>query len=102
MSTMGVELNAIKAASGDWDRLHELMTTSQRSLADASTGALPPAVRGAASSFLSAWAGYAGESAALASGFSDALDATAADWTGTDEADAARWDTLDGRLGPSR
>lgn len=102
MSQMGLEYDAIRTAVGDWQRLDELMTTSRRALADASTGALPPSVQGAASGFLTAWAGYAGESAAIAAGFAQALDATSLDFAGTDEADGARWQQLDGRLGPAR
>lgn len=102
MSQMGLEYNAIRTAVGDWERLEELMTTSRRALADASTGALPSSVQGAASGFLTAWSGYAAESAAIASGFAEALDATSLDFAGTDEADGAHWQQLDGRLGPQR
>lgn len=97
-----MECGALRTAVEDWRRLNELMTSSQRALGDASAGALPPSVQGAGSAFLAAWAGYAGESAALCSGFADALEATSVDWSGTDEADDARWTQLDGRLGPSR
>jgi hypothetical protein len=97
-----MEYGAIRVAVADWQRLDELMTSSQRALADASTAALPPSAQAAGSGFLSAWSDYAGESAAIAGGFADALEATWVDVAHTDGAGGAWWDLLNGRLGPSR
>lgn len=102
MSTMGVEGNALRTGSADWARLSELMTSTSGSVGEASTAGLAPSVQGAAAAFLSAWSGYAGESAAIATGFSGALDAASDDFTNRDDEADQRFSQLDSRLGPAR
>lgn len=102
MSILGVDYAAISRGGRDWEQLAELMSETSRDLADQGVGALPPSVQGAASSFLRAWAGYAGESSAIATGFAGALDARVADYRGTDQRVDGQLTELDGRLGPAR
>ncbi len=75
----GVTPGTLTTTAGQWERLEELMSTSQGELAAADSGGFPPSVQGAAATFLAAWAGYAGESGTIASGFAAgaALDADA-------------------------
>ena len=56
----------------------------------------------AATTFLSRWAGYAGESADIAEGFVGALHATSDDYSTTDDATDRQFSDLDGRLGSAR
>ncbi|GAB2456495.1 hypothetical protein GCM10027062_40900 [Nocardioides hungaricus] len=102
MSTLGVEQPALAAGSADWRALAELMTGSSRELGDQSTAGLASSVQGAAASFLAAWSGYAEESAAIATGFADALDAAGRDFWRTDQGAGEELTDLDGRLGPRR
>ena len=85
-----------------WEDQALLMDGAVRDLGRASVSGLAPSVQGAASSFLSAWAGYAGESQVIAEGFVAALRAATADMSGTDEAQGSGYADLDGRLGPAR
>ena len=52
------------------------MRTTQTGLAGQTASGFAPSVTGAAATFLAAWAGYAGESGALADGFVQALRST--------------------------
>lgn len=78
------------------------MATTQTELADAPVTGLASGVQGAASAFLSAWSGYAGESAAICEGMGEALRLLVHDVTATDEQRQAAFSRLDGRLGPQR
>ena len=92
----------IAVTIGQWQHLEELMRDTGADLAAGSTSGFAPSVRGAAATFLAAWAGYAGESAELADGFVRALGSTDRLYAQTDTLSAAELDRLDGRLGPAR
>jgi hypothetical protein len=98
----GVTAGPLTTTATQWDGLEELMTTSQGELAGASSGGFPPSVQGAAATFLAAWAGYAGESSTIASGFADALRSTQTLYGQGDRMSEAELRRLDGRLGPAR
>ncbi|WP_121256266.1 hypothetical protein [Nocardioides ferulae] len=98
----GVVPEPLAFAARDWGDLAELMERSSSDLGGQGVGALAPSVQAAASAFLTAWAGYAGESAAIARGFSSALDALVADATHTDDAIDTHFGGIDARLGPAR
>ena len=102
MREMGLELGALRVGSRDWSDLAERMTTTATYFQQASGYALGDSVQAAATSFLDAWAGYAGESAAIATGFSDALTAAADSYGGSDDGADQGFADLDGRLGPAR
>ncbi len=96
---LGLEYGSLASGVEDWTRLGELMRSTGSELDDASTAGLAPTVQGAAQSFLTAWSGYAGESAAISEGLSEALGLLTTDVTATEEELTARFGTLDGRLG---
>lgn len=102
MSNLGIEYNQVENAAGRWDELAGLMTDTERDLADASAAGLAPSVRAAATAFLTAWSGYAGESSDIATGFGEAMRARVTDYQGTDQASRNALTDLDGRLGPAR
>lgn len=102
MSQMGLEYNALRAGSERWSSLGELLEETARDFGSAPTGGLAPEVQGAARAFLSAWEGYAGESAAIVEGFSTALEEVAARTAATDSHTRGEMDALDSRLGPAR
>lgn len=102
MSVLGAEYDPLVATAEDWRSLASLMTGTSRDLAGQGTGSLPPSVQGAASSFLSAWSGYAEESAAIAEGFAASVDARVTDYSGADDGSRDQMTDLDGRLGPAR
>ncbi|WP_181309525.1 hypothetical protein [Nocardioides campestrisoli] len=87
---------------GRWEELEALMKDAGQELSGAPVGGLGSSARGAARSFLTAWSGYAGESREIAAGFVTALQATATDFSGTDQGQAHDFSNLDGRLGPER
>lgn len=78
------------------------MESAARDLRSASASSLPPSVQAAATTFLTRWAGYAGESAAIARGFVGALQATSNDYSTSDDAADRQFSDLDGRLGSAR
>lgn len=96
---LGLDYGSLASGVEDWSRLGELMRSTGSELGDASTAGLAPTVQGAAQSFLTAWSGYAGESAAISDGLSEALGLLTTDMTATEEELTARFGTLDGRLG---
>ena len=98
----GVTPGSLTTTATQWDRVEELMASSQGELAGASSGGFPPSVQGAAATFLSAWAGYAGESGTIASGFAEALRSTQTLYGQGDQMSEADLNRLDGRLGPAR
>lgn len=102
MSQVGVEYNSIRAGVQDWRALSQMMTRTSGSLADQTISAIPPTARTAAQAFLTAWAGYAAESADIATGFAGALEATQNNYTRADDEADRRFADLDGRLGPAR
>lgn len=102
MSMMYVERGTLLAASGRWTDLETLMNGTASLLRGSSTAALGPDVRAAGDAFLQTWVAYAAESAAIASGFADALRQSASAYLAADESAAVRLDTLDGRLGPEQ
>lgn len=102
MSELGIEYGQVDKAAALWDDLSALMAESERDLSTASTAGLGSSVQSAATAFLTAWSGYAGESADIATGFGDALRARVADYRGTDQGSRDDFTNLDGRLGPAR
>jgi hypothetical protein len=96
------QMESLRRGTEGWETQETLMRTSARELGGASSSALPPSVQGAATTFLGRWAGYAGESAAIAQGFVGALQATSDDYSTTDDAVDRQFSDLDGRLGPAR
>lgn len=102
MSISGLELNLMRQSISDWKHLDELMTGSEKALSTASTAGLPPSVQPAGALFLERWSGFAGESAAIARGFADALSAASDDYLTTDDSVDERFAQLDGRLGPAQ
>ena len=96
------QLESLRIGTQGWESQESLMDTTARELRGASSSALPPSVQGAATTFLTRWAGYAGESTAMAQGFLGALKATANDYTTSDDAVDRQFSDLDGRLGPER
>ena len=102
MSQMGLEYNALRAGSERWASLGELLEETARDLGAAPTSGLTPECQGAARAFLSAWEGYAGESAAIVDGFSTALEEVAARTAAVDSGTRGDMEALDSRLGPAR
>ena len=98
----GLDPGAIPLAVTTWEDLAELTTTTQTELAGQSPGGFAPSVRAAASTFLSAWSGFAGESRAIADGFVSALQSSQSSYSQSDQLTAGELDRLDGRLGPAR
>lgn len=96
------QVQSLRMGTEGWAGQESLMESTARDLRNASPGALPPSVQGAATTFLSRWAGYADESTAIAQGFVGALEATANDYSTSDDAADRRFSDLDGRLGPAR
>jgi len=96
------QLTSLRKGTEGWESQQALMDTSSRELGGASASALPPSVQGAGTTFLSRWAGYAGESAAIAQGFVGALRATSDDYGTTDDATDRQFSDLDARLGSPR
>lgn len=100
MSSIGVEHNALVSGAKDWESLATLMDNTSQELTDQSTSPIPESARSAASTFLTRWAGYAGESSEIATGFSGALDASVDNYFTADDAADRKFADLDGRLGP--
>ena len=98
----GVTTGSLAVTTGQWRTLQELMHTTQTGLAGESPAGFAPSVTGAAATFLAAWAGYAGESSALADGFVKALGSTGSLYARTDALSETGLTRLDGRLGPAR
>lgn len=96
------EAAAIAIGVERWEELEALMQDARQDLGSASVAGLAPGVQGAASSFLSAWSGYAEESRAIAEGFVGALRDATADMGSTDSEQAGDYGQLDGRLGSGR
>lgn len=99
MSMMGVEYSAMQASIADWADLAERMDTLGGDLADTGTAGLPESVQGAAAAFLTAWSGYASDSAEIARNFSACLQACSDNYLQADAEATARFDDLDGSLG---
>lgn len=99
---MGLEYAALSRGDENWSRVAELLRRTRSELADADTSGVAPGVRGAASSFLSAWAGYAAESAAISDGMAGALEVMVGDLQSTEQARQSAFRDLDARLGPQR
>ncbi|ROR92551.1 hypothetical protein [Nocardioides aurantiacus] len=102
MSELGLELNALRAGSRDWTEVADRMSTTAELFEQTSSMSLGDSVRASAADFLDAWAGYAQESADIATGFSGALTAAADRYGETDDASGQGFSDLDGRLGPAR
>lgn len=102
MSQLQYEFGAINVGASHWEELEALMADAAKELGQAPVSGLAPGVQGAASAFLSAWAGFAEESRAMANGFAGALRAAAADMGGTDQSQSGQYDSLDGRMGPGQ
>ncbi|ANH38175.1 hypothetical protein I601_1744 [Nocardioides dokdonensis FR1436] len=102
MSQMGMEYNALRAGSRRWAALGELLDETAKDFGAAPVAGLAPDCQGAATSFLSAWQGYAGESAAIVEGFATALEEVVGSTTETDSATGSGFETLDSRLGSAR
>lgn len=102
MSQLRLEHAALRTGGQQWRALQELMATTSRDLEGAPVAGLPPAVQPAGTTFLSRWAGYAGQSAEIAGGFAGALAAAQDDFLRTEDATDRRFSDLDGRLGSAR
>lgn len=102
MSGLGLEYGEIGRGDLDWSRLAELMRTIGSDLDGATAHGLAPSVQGAATGFLSAWCGYADESAAIADGLAGALRALRNDVLATEAERQQEFGRLDSRLGPAR
>lgn len=96
------EMQVLQKGTTGWESQERLMDATAKDFGAAGSGALPPSVQGAATTFLSTWAGLAGESTAIAQGFVGALEATANDFSTTDDAADRQFSDLDARLGPAR
>ena len=96
------QMESLRLGTQGWEAQESLMESTARGFRNASPSALPPSVQGAATTFLSSWAGYADESTAIAQGFLGALRATANDYSTSDDAADREFSDLDGRLGPAR
>ena len=53
------QMETLRRGTQGWESQETLMETSARELGGASAGSLPPSVQGAATTFLTRWAGYA-------------------------------------------
>ena len=98
----GVTTGTVALTAAQWDDLQELMTSAASELSGASSSGFAPSVQVAASAFLRAWAGFAGESATMSSGFAQALRSSGTLYDQGDLLGEAELKQLDGRLGPSR
>lgn len=96
------DMETLRRGTAGWEDQERLMESAARDLRSASPSPLPPGVQGAATAFLNRWAGYAGESTAIARGFVGALKATGNDYSTSDDAADRQFSDLDGRLGPAR
>lgn len=96
------DLQSLRQGTTGWESQERLMDSTARAFESASSSALPPSVQSAATTFLTRWSGYAAESAAIAQGLVGALQATANDYTTSEDAVDRHFSDLDGRLGPSR
>lgn len=100
MSTIGIESNAVERGIDEWRRIGERMATLSVDIAEYDLGGVPSSVTGAARSFLTSWSQVAGESADIAVGFADALQATLDDHRTQDEGAAGEFSDLDGSVRP--
>jgi hypothetical protein len=96
------QLHSLRIGTQGWMDQQSLMESAARDLRNASPAALPPSTQGAATTFLTRWAAYADQSAAIAQGFVGALEATGNDYATSDDAVDRQFSDLDGRLGPAR
>lgn len=92
----------MRSASTAWGEQADEMEKTSKEIAGLSVSGLAPSVQHVASSFLEAWSGYAQESADIASGFADAINATADHINDVDEVSKSWLNRLDGHLGPTR
>lgn len=97
--TLGIDYGAMGGASQEWRDISELMAGTKGKLDGASPGVFAPSVQGAATAFVSAWQGFARDSADIATGFAEALELNVYDQRVVDE--VVR-DGFDGRLGSAR
>lgn len=100
--SMGYIGSGLAAAEDRWVLLAELMATSVQDFDGASVSGLAPSVQPAATRFVEAWRGYAGQSRDLATGMGGAVRATLEDTGAIDEDTQRMFDALDTRLGPAR
>lgn len=102
MSTFGLEAEVLRQAGLRWRELGELMDRTSQDLSAAPVTGVAAEVRHAATAFLTAWSGFAEESAEIAEGFATALAATADGALLTDRAVGETLQGLDARIGPQR
>ncbi|QIK77087.1 hypothetical protein [Nocardioides piscis] len=93
-----IDYDSLAGASQEWRDLGELMDDTADRLSSATPGVFAPSVRGAAAAFLSAWQGFARDSAGVANGLADALELNVDDQRAVD--DVVR-DGFDFLLGPA-
>lgn len=93
---------SVLSAAERWTEAAELASTASSLLGGESPYGMGSRVWPAATAFLSAWAGYATESAAIAAGYADALEGIVHDLASTDATNRERFEDLDSRLGPER
>lgn len=96
------DMQTLRLGTTGWESQERLMDSTARAFGSASASALPPSVQSAATTFLTRWSGYAAESTAIAQGFVGSLQATANDYSTSDDAADRQFSDLDGRLGPAR
>lgn len=94
MSEFGATRDALQRGTSAWQELHQTMRSTASDLADTTASALPPGVRPAAVAFLDAWAGHAGRSSEVASGFADDLAANDRGYAAADGEAALAFTTL--------
>lgn len=99
MTSFGMEYGAMSSATQEWRDISELMDGCANKLSGASTSAFAPSVQPTATAFVTAWKGFARDSAGIATGFAEALEVNVFDQSALDE--VVR-DGFDGRLGPAR
>lgn len=97
--TFEMEYGAMTSASQEWRDISELMDGTVSKLSGTSSGVFAPSVQSKATAFVTAWKGFARESADIALGFAEGLEANVLDQKAVDEVIR---DGFDGRLGPSR
>jgi hypothetical protein len=101
MSYTAYYIPALRNAVDGWEQVEPLMRSTSGDFATASVSALAPSVQSAATTFLSAWKGFADESAAIVGGFAEQLTAFTNDMVGVEDGVKTNFDSLDARLGPS-
>jgi hypothetical protein len=102
VSDLSLDPQLVQQVLQEWRAMADSMTATSSTLSGQAPLGMSLNLQGPALTFLSTWAGHASESATLATGFADALEAVVADVAATDEGVEDRVAGLDTRLGPAR